>query len=67
MDPDKKRPQDWLIVEDTFRYHIAIIDAKYDPDLPESTLNVRLQTSSFAADIVSTTLGYEACRLFEAQ
>ena len=42
-------PEDWILVKDPIRHHISSIDAKYYPDLLESALNTRLQTSEFAA------------------
>ena len=60
VDPDKTRPEYWIIVEYPIRYQIASIEKKYDPDLLESELNARLT-------IGSTTVGYEARKLFEVQ
>ena len=42
VEPDKTRPEYWILVEDPIRYHIDIIDAKYDPDILETALNARL-------------------------
>ena len=60
VEPDKTRPEYWIIVEYPIRYQIASIEKKYDPDLLESELNARLT-------IGSTTVGYEARKLFEVQ
>ena len=67
VEPVEKITEDFLLVEDPIRSHIYSINAKYNPDLLETALNARLQTSKFAASISSTTAYNETCRLFEAQ
>ena len=42
VDPYNKRLEEWIILEDPIMYQIFSIDAKYDPDLLEAVLNVRL-------------------------
>ena len=65
--PENTRMEYQIIVKDPISSHIASINSKYDPDLLESALYEKFKTSKFSAEIGSTTMNYETCRLFKAQ
>ena len=63
---DSYRMQDWLLVEDVIRAHVASIYAGLDGKLLDAALSDRMEFSKFAMAIVSTTANSGSCELFEA-
>ena len=58
--------QDWLLVEDVIRAHVASIYAGLDGKLLDAALSDRMKFSNFAMAIVSMTANSGSCELFEA-
>ena len=63
---DSHRVQDWLLVEDGIRAHVAATDARLDEKLLDCALSDRLEFSKIAMVIGSLTANCGSCELFEA-
>ena len=63
---DSHRVQDWLLVEDGIRAHVAATDARLDENLLDCALSDRLELSKIAMAIGSLTAHCGICELFEA-
>ena len=63
---DSHRVQDWLLVEDGIRAHVASKDARLDEKLLDCALSDRLEFSMIAMAISSMTANCGNCDLFES-
>jgi len=60
------RDEDWLIIEDPLRAHIAASEPSLNPALFGANVNERIVRSKIMAAAGSTTIDSSGCELFEA-
>ena len=63
---DNDGQEEWLIVEDSIRAHVATGEITLDPHLFGATVNERLIRSKMMTAVGSTTINHDSCELHES-
>ena len=63
---DNDGQEEWLIVEDAIRAHVAVSEKTLDPHLFGDTVNESLIQSKMMTAAGSTTINHKSCELYES-